>query len=78
MTLTEKQVEKVTTTKATTGGLSGAIAPAVAAGVVKLIESYFGIDLPVEAEVAIISVVTGVVTYWLVWFFPNKPVEVTP
>lgn len=78
MSLTEKQVEKVTTTKATTGGLSGAIAPAIAAAITKGIESYFMIDLPLEAELFIISAVTGIVTYWLVWFFPNKPVEVTP
>lgn len=78
MTLTEKQVEKVTTTKANTGGLSGAIAPAIAAAIIKGVETYFMIDIPLEFEVMIISAVTGLVTYYLVWAFPNKPMEVKP
>lgn len=75
MALTEKQAVAVTTTKATTGGLTGAIAPAIAIALVKGIETYFMIDLPIEIEALIVSTITGIASYWLVWFFPNKPKE---
>lgn len=79
MTLTEKQVEKqvekVTTTKANTGGISGFLVPAISAAVTKGIEVYFMIDLSVEYELLIVSIVTGAVTYVAVWFFPNRPKE---
>lgn len=77
MALTETQAVAVSTTKANTGGISGTLVPAIAAGITKFIESYFMIDLDVYAELMIVSAVTGIVTYWTVWFFPNRPIEET-
>jgi hypothetical protein len=82
MALTERQeavATATTTTKATTGGTSGLLAPAISTAIIKGLETYFMFELSAEVELMIISVVTGVVTYWLVWFLPNRPkVEVTP
>lgn len=78
MALTEKQAVATSTTKANTGGISGALVPAISTGVIKFIEAYFNIDLDVAAEIMIVSIVTSAVTYWSVWFFPNKPIEANP
>lgn len=78
MALTEKEAVATSSTKANTGGISGALVPAISTGIIKFIESYFMFDLDLTAEMLIVSVVTSAVTYWMVWWLPNKPKEVTP
>lgn len=73
MSQTEKQVVATSTTKANTGGISGFLVPLISAAITKGVEAHFMIDLSVELELAIVSVVTSVVTYWTVWFLPNRP-----
>lgn len=75
MSITEKQAVATSTTKANNGGLSGLIVPAVSAMVTNWVETRFMIDLPIEVELLIVSVVTCLVTYGAVWKFPNKPKE---
>jgi hypothetical protein len=47
----------------------GTAVPALVTGAIKWVESQFGIDIPTETEVAILSFVTG----FLVYAVPNKP-----
>lgn len=65
----------VTSTKANVGGIAGVLAPAISAGLIKAVEAWWMIDVPVEYELMIVSAVTGLVTRVVVWFFPNKPKE---
>jgi len=78
MSLTEKEAAATSTTKANTGGISGFLVPLLSAAITKGVESHFMIDLSIEVELAIVSVVTSVVTYWTVWFLPNRPKEPAP
>ena len=64
---------KTTSTKAWNGGLTAGLV----SGLLPIIERTWMVDFPPEVESAIIALVTAVATWWMVWLFPNKPIEET-
>lgn len=64
-----------TSAKARNGGIASAVAVGAVTGLMKAIEETFGFDIPAEIELAIVAAVTGAVTSFIVWLWPNKPKE---
>lgn len=66
---------KMTSAKARNGGVASALAVGAVNGLMKAIEETFMIDIPADIEVMIVAFVSGGVTSFVVWLWPNKPKE---
>lgn len=66
--------QRTTTTKAWNGGITAGLV----SGLLPIIERTWMVDFPPELESAIIALVTAVGTWWMVYLFPNKPIEEKP
>jgi len=63
--------QKTTATKAWNGGITAGLV----SGILPIVERTFMVDFPPEVESAIIAFVVAVATWWMVYLFPNKPIE---
>jgi len=62
---------KTTSTKAWNGGITAGLV----SGILPIVERTFMVDFPLEVESAIIALITAVASWWMIYLFPNKPIE---